>query len=281
LQQRLNRKRPSPAWALTHPVAFLAYDLLRLDGAAWSDRPLSVRRAGLERLLATQINDLLGLSPLLPVDSWDEARALRAQAREQGAEGIMLKHRGKPYEVGRKRGVWFKWKVDPYSVDAVLTAAQPGSGRRASLYTDYTFSIWKDGTLVPIAKAYSGLTDTEIRSLDIWIRKHTVERYGPVRALEPLRVFELGFEGLARSDRHKSGFALRFPRILRERSYKRPGEANQLSDLDDLMGSMNATRNSTVTETAALDGSPIQHDSPDASMNQGQMSLVLADEESA
>ena len=147
----------------------------------------------------------------------------------------MLKKNDSIYQSGRKRGVWYKWKVEPLTLDAVLTSAQPGTGKRASLYTDYTFSIWKGDQLVPIAKAYSGLTDSEIRDLDQWIRKNTLERFGPVRALKTEKVFELGFEGLARSTRHKSGFAVRFPRILRERSDKKPDSANHVEDMDQML----------------------------------------------
>ena len=150
----------------------------------------------------------------------------------------MIKGRQTQYETGRKRGVWFKWKTDPLTIDAVLTAAQPGTGRRASLYTDYTFSLWKEQQLIPVAKAYSGLDDTEVRELDRWIRRHTAERFGPVRAVKALRVFELGFEGISRSDRHKSGFAVRFPRILRERTDKRPEDADGIDSLEQLLQSL-------------------------------------------
>ena len=149
----------------------------------------------------------------------------------------MLKRLGSPYRVGRKRGDWWKWKIEPYSVDAVLVYAQPGSGKRASLFTDYTFAVWDDGVLVPFAKAYSGLTDEEIRDLDRWIRANTVEKYGPVRHVKPVHVFELGFEGIQASPRHKSGVAVRFPRILRWRTDKRPEEADTLAALRSLLDS--------------------------------------------
>jgi DNA ligase-1 len=148
----------------------------------------------------------------------------------------MLKRRDAPYGVGRRRGPWWKWKVEPYSVDAVLIYAQPGHGRRASLHTDYTFGVWDDGQLVPFAKAYTGLTDDEIRELDSWIRRNTVEKFGPVRAVKPEHVFELGFEGIQASPRHKSGVAVRFPRMLRWRTDKRPDEADTLATLRSLMG---------------------------------------------
>lgn len=152
----------------------------------------------------------------------------------------MVKNRNAIYHTSRKRGIWYKWKVDPLTLDVVLTAAQPGTGRRASLYTDYTFGIWKDQTLVPIAKAYSGLTDEEIRELDQWIRRNTLERHGPVRILQPARVFEIGFEGIAESARHKSGFAVRFPRILRERTDKPAAEADRVETVRDLFQSLDA-----------------------------------------
>jgi len=235
LQRRLNRKRPSPALIASSPVSFLAYDLLHSDGQSWRHRSLAERRAMLEGKLKALLGESLGISPLLDLSSWEEARLLRERSRVEGAEGLMLKAKAGEYVAGRKRGVWFKWKIDPLAIDAVLTAAQPGTGRRASLYTDYTFSVWSDDRLIPVAKAYSGLTDEEIRELDGWIRKHTRERFGPVRTVEAQRVFELGFEGISRSDRHKSGFALRFPRILRERTDKRVEDADHVATLDSLI----------------------------------------------
>ncbi len=238
LQKRLNRKKPSAALVAANPVSFLAYDLLYLNGEPWRHRPLFERRAGLQSLLDPSVTADVALSPLLTPSSWAEVALLRSMARNHGAEGVMIKGRRTPYETGRKRGIWFKWKTDPLTIDAVLTAAQPGTGRRASLYTDYTFSLWKDQELIPVAKAYSGLDDAEVRELDGWIRKHTVERFGPVRAVNALRVFELGFEGISRSDRHKSGFAVRFPRILRERTDKRPDDADGINDLEQLLQSL-------------------------------------------
>ncbi len=227
LQKRLHRKSPSAGLMATHPVAFLAYDLLQLNGVPWRHRPLTERHACLNQLLSGDIPPTIGLSPPLAPASWAEVASLRSMARSQGAEGLMIKSRHSRYEPGRKRGVWFKWKIDPLTIDAVLTAAQPGTGRRASLYTDYTFSLWNGTALIPVAKAYSGLTDAELRELDGWIRRHTTDRFGPVRSVKPLRVFEIGFEGISRSDRHKSGYAVRFPRILRERTDKRPEEGDR------------------------------------------------------
>jgi DNA ligase-1 len=161
--------------------------------------------------------------------------AARARARNSGAEGLMLKRRASPYGVGRRRGDWWKWKVEPHSVDAVLIYAQPGSGRRAGLYTDYTFGIWDGDRLVPFAKAYTGLTDEEIQKVDAFIRRHTLEKFGPVRTVKPELVFELAFEGIQRSTRHKSGIAVRFPRMARWRTDKRPEEADTLETVRALI----------------------------------------------
>ena len=238
LQTRLNRKKPTLAFQGEHPVAFVAYDLLSENGEDWSVRPLTERRARLVELVSPFAARDLGVSPEIRCASWAEAAALRLESRARGAEGLMVKKRSSLYETGRKRGVWFKWKIDPLAIDAVLTAAQPGTGRRASLYTDYTFSVWKEKALVPFAKAYSGLTDQEINEADRWVRRNTLERFGPVRMLKQERVFEIGFEGIAESSRHKSGYAVRFPRILRERLDKKPADANSVGDLALLLQSM-------------------------------------------
>jgi DNA ligase-1 len=238
LQIRLNRKKPTDPLMAAAPVSFLAYDLLQWNGRSWREQVLAERRIALEELLRSSVNPNVGISPVLTPASWGEAAGLRNQSRSHGAEGLILKGKRTVYEVGRKRGVWFKWKVDPLTVDAVLTAAQPGTGRRASLYTDYTFSLWSGEALIPIAKAYSGLTDIEVRELDRWIRNHTRGRFGPVRMVDAMRVFEIGFEGIGRSDRHKSGFAVRFPRILRERTDKLAQDANRIEDLKELFESL-------------------------------------------
>jgi DNA ligase-1 len=167
--------------------------------------------------------------------TWVDVRAAWNAARERSAEGLMLKRRDAAYGTGRRRGPWWKWKVQPYTVDAVMIYAQAGHGRRASLHTDYTFAVWRDGELVPFAKAYSGLTDAEIRTLDAWIRRNTVEKFGPVRSVKPEQVFELAFEGIQPSPRHKSGVAVRFPRILRWRTDKPPEEADTVETLRALM----------------------------------------------
>ncbi|MEO8376644.1 MAG: ATP-dependent DNA ligase, partial [Candidatus Sumerlaeota bacterium] len=176
------------------------------------------------------------LSPLVNAEitgdhTWENFAALRSSSRERGVEGMMIKRRESPYQVGRVKGDWWKWKVDPFSMDAVMIYAQRGSGKRASLHTDYTFGVWQDGALVPVAKAYSGLTDAEIRKVDNWVRKNTLDKFGPVRVVKPELVFELAFEGIQRSSRHKSGLAVRFPRIARWRTDKKPEDADQIERL--------------------------------------------------
>jgi len=191
-----------------------------------------VRRAELARVVERAALGLaFVLSPTIALASWDDARDAHRAAREQRAEGLMLKRLDSEYGVGRRKGSWWKWKVQPYSVDAVMIYAQPGHGRRALLHTDYTFALREGDALVPFAKAYSGLTDAEIRTLDAWIRRHTVERFGPVRQVEPVQVFELAFEGIQRSPRHKSGVAVRFPRIARWRTDKPASEADTMDTL--------------------------------------------------
>lgn len=229
LQRRLNRKVIGAKLLGEAPVALCAYDLLEWEGRDLRARPLVERRAQLERMLPRP--PALRLSPLVGAPDWNALAELRLQSREKHAEGLMLKRLDSTYGTGRVRGPWWKWKVAPHTVDAVLVYAQAGHGRRASLYTDYTFAVWHEGQLVPFAKAYSGLSEEEINRLDAWIRAHTVERFGPVRQVEPLQVFELAFEGLQASARHKSGIAVRFPRILRWRHDKPPAEADTLETL--------------------------------------------------
>jgi DNA ligase-1 len=178
----------------------------------------------------------LRLSPIIDAPSWDELAAVRAESRDRLVEGIMLKRLGSAYQVGRKRGAWWKWKIDPHTIDAVLVYAQRGSGRRASLFTDYTFALWSGsesgkGELLPFAKAYSGLTDDEIAQVDAWVSRNTLDRRGPVRIVKPELVFELAFEGVQQSDRHKSGLALRFPRMSRWRTDKPAREADTLDNV--------------------------------------------------
>ena len=235
LQTRIGRKKLAPAVLTAAPAVFMAYDLLELEGVDLRASALIERRAKLEVLAAHLPAGLaLRLSPLVELTSWDALVELRRTARDRGVEGIMLKRRSSAYGVGRPKGDWWKWKVDPLTIDAVLIYAQPGHGRRASLYTDYTFGVWHEGELVPVAKAYSGLTDAEIRQVDAFIRRNTLERHGPVRIVRPELVFELHFEAIQPSTRHRSGVAVRFPRINLWRRNKKPEEADTLETLKAL-----------------------------------------------
>jgi DNA ligase 1 len=234
LQQRIGRKKLTAAILESAPVRFLAYDLLELDRKDVRAEPLRDRRAQLERILAAA-SPLLQVSPLVTDGTWEQLAVARAAARERNVEGLMLKALGSSYGTGRQRGAWWKWKIDPHSFDAVMIYAQPGQGRRSNLYTDYTFGVWRGQELVPVAKAYSGLSNPEIEQLDRWIRAHTVEKFGPVRSVEPTQVFELAYEGIAASGRHKSGIALRFPRILRWRTDKPASEADTLANLQAVL----------------------------------------------
>ena len=267
LQQRIGRQRQVSRKARDIPVVFMAYDILEHESIDVRGTPLTNRR---ERLLeviagahanrhrptaprlradallpfdddedddAAMRSQPLQVSPLVEATSWGELARLREDSRSRGVEGLMIKRLESPYLVGRKRGDWWKWKIDPHTVDAVLIYAQPGSGKRASLLTDYTFGVWDDGELVPVAKAYSGLTNEEIAEMDRWIRRHTVQRFGPVRHVEPVHVIELGFEAIARSTRHRSGIAVRFPRMLRWRKDKPASEADTIQTLRQLLDS--------------------------------------------
>jgi DNA ligase-1 len=243
LQRRLGRKAPSRSLQRDCPAAFVAYDLLEDQGTDLRQQPLQRRREQLEQLYenwqdaqGAEGKGRMRLSPTQTLRSWGDLDHLRDQARGQRAEGLMLKALDSPYLVGRKRGHWWKHKLEPLRLDAVLLYAQAGSGKRANLYTDYSFGLWNsDGELVTFAKAYSGLDNAEIRELDRWIRAHTTERFGPVRAVEPLQVFELAFEGIQPSKRHKCGFAVRFPRISRWRTDKPASEADSLANAMALM----------------------------------------------
>jgi DNA ligase-1 len=244
LQRRIGRKKLSPAILDEVPVVLLCFDLLELGGQDRRAEPLEQRRGELTGLLQGISKDAaFALSPLVHASSWEELLEQRQHSRELGTEGVMLKRLASAYGVGRKRGDWWKWKIAPLSVDAVLMYAQPGSGRRAGLFTDYTFGIWKEGQLVPFAKAYSGLTDEEIRKVDNFVRRNTLARYGPVRTVKPQLVFELAFERILPSSRHKSGVAVRFPRMARWRTDKKPEEADTLETLRGMMhaGDMDRT----------------------------------------
>ena len=242
LQQRIGRKTLSKKVLEDAPVAVLAYDLLEYQGEDWRNHIQAERRTQLEQVIAACNQPVLLPSPLLEGSTWKALAEQREASRSLGVEGMMLKDRNGLYGVGRTKdmGLWWKWKVDPFSVDAVLIYAQRGHGRRASLYSDYTFAVWdgppgSERTLVPFAKAYSGLTDEEMRKVDAIVRKTTVEKFGPVSSVTPSMVFELGFEGIALSKRHKSGIAVRFPRMLRWRQDKAVDEADSLTTLQDLL----------------------------------------------
>jgi DNA ligase-1 len=235
LQQRIGRSKLTAKILQDIPAKFVAYDLLELCGEDFRSRPLRERRARLDTLLREAGMPALMLSPAVASSSWGALAATREQARSRGVEGLMLKEWKSPYGAGRQRGSWWKWKIDPFVFDGVLLYAAPGHGRRSNLYTDYTFGVWHGDALVPVAKAYSGLTDVEIRSLDKWIRAHTKEKFGTVRSVEPHQVFELAYEGIASSSRHKSGLALRFPRILHWRTDKPVAEADTLANLRQVL----------------------------------------------
>jgi DNA ligase-1 len=234
LQTRIGRQKLGPGALRDAPLAFMAYDLLERDGADVRLETLASRRRQLEEVL-TGVSPRFLVSPVVEADTWEALGVLRNEARERRVEGLMLKRLASPYGTGRRKGDWWKWKIEPYSVDAVLLYAHPGNGKRANLFTDYTFAVWQDGVLLPFAKAYSGLDDEEVRELDAWVRRHTKERFGPVRAVEPVQVFEIGFEGIAASSRHKSGVAVRFPRILRWRRDKPAAEADTLETVKALV----------------------------------------------
>ncbi|MBE9155951.1 ATP-dependent DNA ligase [Nodosilinea sp. LEGE 06152] len=235
LQKRLGRKKVSKKVMEESPVHLIAYDLLEFGGIDIREKSWGDRTQSLTALLGVHTAPNLHQSVPLEFHSFAELAELRQNSRQQGAEGLVVKAIDSPYLVGRKRGYWWKYKVDPMSLDAVLIYAQAGSGKRANLFTDYTFALWQGETLVPFAKAYSGLDNAEIDALDKWIRRHTTERFGPVRSVEPIQVFEIGFEGIAESTRHKSGISVRFPRILRWRKDKPAIEADTLESAQELL----------------------------------------------
>ncbi len=241
MQRRIGRKKLDRRILAEVPVALIAYDLLEEGGEDLRTRPLGERRRRLEALVASlPTGASIHLSPVVEGDDWPALADARLAARDRGAEGLMLKHAESAYGVGRRRGDWWKWKVDPLSVDAVLIYAQPGSGRRAGLYTDYTFGVWDGDRLVAFAKAYSGLTDEEIRQVDAFVRRNTLDKFGPVRVVKPELVFELAFEGIQHSSRHKSGVAVRFPRMARWRTDKAAADADTLETVRGLIDAVNA-----------------------------------------
>ncbi len=235
LQTRITRKTLSKKVLLDAPVSFIAFDLLEWEGKDLRNEPLSHRKALLEELVQSLNHPRFNLSETLTFNSWEELTGVREHARELQTEGLMLKKKDSIYETGRKRGAWWKWKIDPLHIDGVLIYAQKGHGRRADLFTDYTFGLWDGEVLVSFAKAYSGLTDAEIREVDAYVKKNTKEKFGPVRTVTPGLVFEIAFEGIQASPRHKSGVAVRFPRIARWRKDKTIDQANNLDDLKALL----------------------------------------------
>ncbi len=235
LQTRLGRKQVSAKLRETHPAALRAYDLLLWQGQDLRDQPLQARRAALEAAVLTLDPARIDASPLLPFTRWDDLARLRAALPDPVIEGLMIKHRASPYLAGRIKGHWFKWKRDPMRVDAVLLYAQRGHGKRSGYYSDFTFGVWDQGQLVPVGKAYFGFTDAELKELDRFVRNNTTERFGPVRAVKPEKVVEVAFEGLNPSPRHKSGLAMRFPRIARIRDDKPASEADTLATLKAMM----------------------------------------------
>jgi DNA ligase-1 len=240
LQQRLNRKTVTARMLKDHPAHVRLYDLLIADGEDLRPLPLAERRARLEAWYAGVRPQGMDLSPLIAFAHLDALSALRAEARERGIEGLMLKRRDSAYVAGRPKGPWYKWKRDPHVIDAVLMYAQRGSGKRSSFYSDYTFGAWRDGTdgepeLVPVGKAYFGFTDEELTRIDRWVRNNTTNSFGPVREVAPGLVFEVAFDAVHPSPRHKSGVAMRFPRVHRIRWDKPPAEADRLETLEAMM----------------------------------------------
>ncbi|WEK35737.1 MAG: ATP-dependent DNA ligase [Candidatus Pseudobacter hemicellulosilyticus] len=235
LQTRIGRKNVTKKQLQEAPAAFFLYDLLEYEGADCREQPLQWRRQQLEKLLAQYNNDRLQLSPIVGFSNWEQLTDIRTESRERGAEGLMLKRLSSAYQVGRKKGDWWKWKINPLVIDCVMIYAQKGHGRRSNLYTDYTFAVRDGEKLVSFTKAYSGLTDEEFRQVDAFVKRNSLEKFGPVRTVKPELVFEIAFEGIAASKRHKSGVALRFPRMNRWRKDKKPGDINTLEDLQKML----------------------------------------------
>ncbi len=231
LQTRIGRKNLSKKSLQEVPVVFLSYDILELNNQDLRSESLEIRRQKLESLVESLALESVKISEKIQFDTWEKLTQNRELSRDKGAEGLMLKFSKSEYLTGRKKGAWWKWKVEPYTIDAVMIYAQKGHGRRADLFTDYTFALWEKDKLVPFAKAYSGLTDLEIKEVDKFIKANTIEKFGPVRSVKPELVFELAFEDINISNRHKSGISVRFPRIKRWRLDKKAEDANTLNDL--------------------------------------------------
>jgi DNA ligase-1 len=235
LQTRIGRKNITKKNLQEAPVAFIAYDVMESGGKDIREMPIVERRQILEQLVSSVNDPILQQSAVLHVRDWNELTELRTKSRDINSEGIMLKRKNSAYGVGRKRGDWWKWKIDPLVIDAVMIYAQKGSGRRSNLYTDYTFAVRDGDKLVSFTKAYSGLTDQEFSQVDNFVKRNSLEKFGPVRTVKPELVFEIAFEGIAASNRHKSGVALRFPRMSRWRKDKKPDEINTLDDLKKML----------------------------------------------
>jgi len=242
LQKRLNRKSPTKSIQIKYPIIFIAYDLLEINGRDIREIKLENRRIKLEKYYSkwqnkteNNITDIFRICDLIYPKDWSDALTLKEKSRENNTEGLIIKKKTSIYSSGRKKGIWWKYKVDPMQLDAVLIYAKGGSGRRAGLYTDYSFALWKDQELIKFASAYSGLTNIEIKELDKWIRKNTIEKFGPVRSLRPEMVFEISFEKIQISKRHKSGIAVRFPRITKWRKDKKINDADSLENAYELM----------------------------------------------
>jgi len=248
LQRRIGRKNLSAKILSEVPVVLQAYDLVELDGRDIREFDFRDRRDNLERIVGVLGGDTIFITESVEAADWGDLALLRESSRELGVEGFMLKRRSSPYRVGRHKGDWWKWKIDPLTIDAVLTYAQKGTGKRANLFTDLTFGVWHDGSLVTFAKAYSGLTDAEIRQVDRFVRDNTLQTFGPVRMVKPELVFEIGFEAIQRSSRHKSGVAVRFPRILRQRDDKTIEQADSLQSIYDMLDSFQSSRDGQSEE---------------------------------
>lgn len=235
LQTRIGRKTINKKQLTEAPIHFFVYDILEYAYEDWRNVTLENRRKKLEEIVTLVNHPALQLSPVISFDNWEQLTEIRTHSRDMGAEGLMLKRKNAVYQVGRKKGDWWKWKIDPLVIDAVMIYAQKGSGRRSNLYTDYTFAVKDGDKLVSFAKAYSGLTDKEFAEVDNFVKRNSIEKFGPVRTVKPALVFEIAFEGIAASNRHKSGVALRFPRISRWRKDKKADEINTLEDLKKML----------------------------------------------
>jgi DNA ligase-1 len=250
LQTRIGRKTITKKQLTAAPVGFIAYDLLEFNGEDIRYKSMAERRDLLEKVIANTNDPSLHISPVIAFTNWQQLGHIRAKSREMGSEGIMLKRKNSPYQAGRKRGDWWKWKIDPLTIDAVMIYAQKGHGRRSNLYTDYTFAVKDGDKLVPFTKAYTGLTDKEFAQVDSFVKRNSIEKFGPVRTVKPELVFEIAFEGIAASNRHKSGVALRFPRMNRWRTDKKTEEINTLDDLKNMLTIYN--QQSGVVEAGEL-----------------------------